>query len=157
MPLNFHRIPASGEYRRKANKMRIHLLAFHSFVAPLSATLWIILWIVPPHCPLRLASASSASPVVNLSTDGGKKSRHQQPCELLPIRHVVRPNDLFLTNFGRFCSSVWPVWQAGRQLHALLLHNIGQHPLDSIHFFPDDADRLLIAGIGQRRNSFGRV
>jgi hypothetical protein len=45
MFLNFQRIPASGEYRLKANNRRIHLLAFHSFVAPLSATLWKILWI----------------------------------------------------------------------------------------------------------------
>src|SRR5690348_8866647 len=73
MPLNFHRIPASGEYRLKANKRRIHSAAFHSFVAPLSATLWIILWIVPPAYPFWLALASSASPVVNLSINGGKK------------------------------------------------------------------------------------
>src|SRR5581483_2100265 len=53
MLLNFHRIPASGEYSRKANKRRTRIADFHTFAEPLSATLWKILWIERDHPPSR--------------------------------------------------------------------------------------------------------
>src|SRR5579864_9305865 len=53
MLLNFHRIPASGEYTRKANKRRTRIADFHTFAEPLSATLWKILWIERNHPPSR--------------------------------------------------------------------------------------------------------